>query len=71
MLILSYDPITTEVIIKKVQPTNINLVGAAIGEFSLNGDLNLNDGYLTVDNSLTVNDNSTLDISDSSTLEII
>lgn len=71
MLILSYDPITTEIVIKRVDPTTINLVGAALSEHTLNGDLGVVGGYLTVENSLTVTDGSTLNLNNSSILEIV
>lgn len=68
MLLLQYDPSTTELVFKEqtVPPATANL-----SQFDITQYLSLNVGSITVDNALNIEENGTMQISGSGSLEVL
>lgn len=68
MLLLQYDPATTELVFKEqtVPPATANL-----SQFNITSTLSLNAGTITVDNALNIEESGVMQIFGSSVLEVL
>lgn len=75
MFYLHFDPISTEVILKKKKITSVSYVGdasaATVSALTIPTDFSLIINNLTVNNSLELEQNGSFNIFDESTVEIV
>lgn len=71
MLALNFDPITTELILKRVDSPTVTITGAQATSYTLTGTFTLKNGLLVVDDSVSIEEESVFTILDDSTLEIV
>jgi len=70
MLFLDFDPVTTELVFKRVDPTSITVVGATASNFVVSGNFELNNGFFYVNEQVVIPGDSSFTIEGNATLEI-
>jgi len=71
MIFLDFDPLTTELIFKNVEPTSITVVGATVSNFVVTGTFELNNGFFYVNEQVVIPGNSSFTVEGNATLEIL